>query len=221
MDNLKLHPYNLQAYQMLSQLLDEDVIYADETALALVERGLKLFPYEPALWRVAGEIHQKLGDTEYAKNVYKRGLTVDTLDKELLSRLDALYGKSKDKPAILAQARRLQRYQEKADKFEKMSEFYQHRLRSDVENYIKEFPEDTNGPILLARILSLSGNDIKSKEVLDRLLQEHPDDLWANIALSTLYRKAEDVKNAKRCLLDALFYYPQNSAATARLKALG
>ena len=37
----------------------------------------------------------------------------------------------------------------------------------------------------------------------------------------TLYRKAEDVKNAKRCLLDALFYYPQNSAATARLKALG
>ena len=220
-DNLKLHPYNLQAYQMLSQLLDEDVIYADETALALVERGLKLFPYEPTLWRVAGEIHQKLGDTEYAKNVYKRGLTVDTLDKELLSRLDALYGKSKDKPAILAQARRLQRYQEKADKFEKMSEFYQHRLRSDVENYIKEFPEDTNGPILLARILSLSGNDIKSKEVLDRLLQEHPDDLWANIALSTLYRKAEDVKNAKRCLLDALFYYPQNSAATARLKALG
>jgi hypothetical protein len=44
--------------------------------------------------------------------------------------------------------------------------------------------------------------------------------LWANLALSTLFYKAEDVENAKRCLENALFYYPQNSIALARMKAI-
>ena len=220
-DNLRLHPYNLQGYVMLSQLLDQDVIYADESALSLMERGLKLFQYETNLWRMAGEIYQKLGDTEYAKNTYKRGLTVDTLDRELLRRLKALYpASSTDRPAVIAQAQRLQRYQDKADKFNKMSPYYQQRLRRDIESYIKDYPDDTNGRILLARVLSLAGNDIKAKEVLESVLNEYPDDLWANLALSTLYYKAEDTEKAKQCLQDALFYYPQNALATARLEAL-
>ena len=114
----------------------------------------------------------------------------------------------------------MQRYQEKADKFDKMSPYYQHRLRAEVEQYIADYPEDTNGKILLARILSLAGNDLKAKEVLDGVLKDYPDDLWANLALSTLYYKAEDLENARRCLQDALFYYPQNALATARLQAL-
>ncbi len=220
-DNLKLHPYNLEGYEMLSALLNEDVIYADEPALALMERGLALFPYETNLWRMAGEIYQKLGDTEYAKNTYKRGLTVDSLDKELLNRLSAFYPVfSKDRPEILAQAAQLQRYSDKADKFDKMSPFYQQRLRSDVEAYIEKYPEDTNGRILLARVLSLGGNDIKAKEVLEGVLKEYPDDLWANLALSTLLYKAENIEGAKQCLQDALFYYPQNQLAKARLDAL-
>ena len=220
-DNLRLHPYNLQGYVMLSQLLDQDVIYADESALSLMERGLKLFQYETNLWRMAGEIYQKLGDTEYAKNTYKRGLTVDTLDRELLRRLKALYpASSTDRPAVIAQAQRLQRYQDKADKFNKMSPYYQQRLRRDIESYIKDYPDDTNGRILLARVLSLAGNDIKAEEVLESVLNEYPDDLWANLALSTLYYKAEDTEKAKQCLQDALFYYPQNALATARLEAL-
>ena len=221
MDNLRLHPYHLQAYEMLSQLLHEDVIYADESALALIERGLTLFPYETNLWRLAGEIYQKLGDTEYAKNTYKRGLTVDTLDKELLKRLTALYpAGTADRPEIIAQAQLLQRYQDKANKFNQMSPYYQHRLRTNIEAYIKKYPDDTNGRILLARVLSLAGNDIKAEEVLESVLKEYPDDLWANLALSTLYYKAEDVQKAKQCLQDALFYYPQNALATARLEAL-
>ena len=101
-----------------------------------------------------------------------------------------------------------------------MSPYYQHRLRAEVEQYIADSPEDTNGKILLARILSLAGNDLKAKEVLDGVLKDYPDDLWANLALSTLYYKAEDLENARRCLQDALFYYPQNALATARLQAL-
>ena len=221
MDNLRLHPYNLQGYLMLSQLLHEDVIYADESALSLMERGLTLFPYETSLWRMAGEIYQKLGNTEYAKNTYKRGLTVDTLDLELLKRLSALYPvQSADRPAVIAQAQRLQRYEDKANKFNKMSPFYQQRLRRDIENYFKDYPDDTNGPILLRRVLLLAVNDIKAEEVLESVLAKYPDDLWANLALSTLYYKAEDTTKAKQCLQDALFYYPQNELATARLKAL-
>ena len=221
MENLRLHPYNLQAYGMLSELLYEDVIYADSDALSLVERGLTLFPYETSLWRLAGEIYTKLGEIEYAKNTYKRGLTVDTLDKELLKRLEAMYPSgSLDRPAVLAQASRLQRYNAKADKFAKMSPYYQQRLRADIESYISDYPQDTNGQILLARVLSLAGNDIKSKEVLENVLKEYPEDLWANLALSTLFYKAEDVENAKRCLENALFYYPQNSIALARMKAI-
>ncbi len=221
MNNLRLHPYNLEAYIMLSQLLYEDVIYADEAALSLMERGLTLFPYETSLWRMAGEIYQKLGDTEYAKNTYKRGLTVDTLDRELLQRLSVLYpSRAADRPAVIAQAQRLQRYQDKADKFNKMSPYYQQRLRKDIESYIQDYPDDTNGRILLARVLSLAGNDIKAEEVLESVLEEYPDDLWANLALSTLYYKAEDIDKARQCLQNALFYYPKNELATARLKAL-
>ncbi len=52
------------------------------------------------------------------------------------------------------------------------------------------------------------------------MLKEYPEDLWANLAISTLYYKAEDEANAKRYLQNALFYYPQNTLATARLEAL-
>ena len=220
MENLKLHPYHLQAYMMLSQLLYEDVIYADETALKLMERGLELFPYETSLWQQAGEIYQKLDEKEYAKNTYKRGLTVDTLDKTLLNRLKSLYGAKEELPPVVAQASKLQGYREKADKFNKMSPYYQQRLRNNIEAYIEEYPEDTNGPILLARVLSLAGNDIKAKELLEKVLEQHPDDLWANLALSTLFYKAEDTHNAKKVLENALFYYPQNELALRRLKAL-
>lgn len=221
MENLRLHPYHLQAYQMLIQLLHEDVIYATSDELAMVERALRLFPYETNLWRLAGEIYLKLGETEYAKNIYKRGLTVDTLDRELLKRLRELYPSSQEeKPTILTQAARLQQYQDKANKFKKMAPVYQQRLRNDIEDYMKQYPDDTNGAILLARVLSLGGNDIKSKEVLEHVLAQYPDDLWANLALSTLFYKAEDVEDAKRALQEALFYYPGNEVANARLKAL-
>ena len=221
MENLRLHPYHLQAYELLLELLHANTIDAGPSELAMMERALELFPYETNLWRLAGEIYHKLGETEYAKNTYRRGLTVDTLDRELLRRLRALYpAKSDEKPAVIAQAARLQQYQDKADKFKKMSPVYQQRLRSDIEQYIRDYPDDTNGPILLARVLSLSGNDIKSKEVLEDVLAQYPDDLWANLALSTLFYKAEDVPNARRVLENALFYYPGNEMALSRLKVL-
>ncbi|MBR4592071.1 MAG: tetratricopeptide repeat protein, partial [Elusimicrobiaceae bacterium] len=220
MDNLRLHPFHLQAYGMLAQLLHEDVIYAGPEELAMVERGLNLFPYETGLWRLAGEIYSKLGDKEYAKNIYKRGLTVDTLDQELLTRLEKLYASTQEKPEIIEQARLLQRYQDKANRFDKMSLHYQQKLRADIEAYRAKYPHDTNGSILLARVLSLGGNDIKSKEVLEQVLRKHPDDLWANLALSTLFYKAENPAAAVRCLQNALFYYPGNELAQARLKVL-
>lgn len=219
-ENLKLHPYHLQAYGLLAQLLHGDVIYAGAEQLTMLGRGLALFPYETALWRLTGEIYNKLGETEYAKDIYKRGLTVDTLDKELLTRLENLYASQREKPEVLAQARQLQKYQEKANRFDKMSPYYQQRLRADIEAYREKYPEDTNGDILLARVLSLAGNDIKAKELLEEVLQKHPDDLWANLALSTLLYKAEKPQEAARYLQNALFYYPGNELALSRLKAL-
>lgn len=219
--NLRLHPYHLQAYQMLAQLLHDHIILAGSDELAMAERGLNLFPYETGLWRLIGETYEKLGEVQYAKNIYERGLTVDTLDPELLNRLEKLYSGQSDKPVILAQAKQLQRYHDKASRFDKMSAYYQQRLRNDIEAYRAQYPDDTNGAILLARVLSLAGNDIKSKMMLEQVLQEHPDDLWANLALSTLFYKAENTKEAIRCLQDALFYYPGNELALARLKALG
>ena len=56
--------------------------------------------------------------------------------------------------------------------------------------------------------------------MLEQVLQNHPDDLWANLALSTLFYKAEKPQEAVRCLHNALFYYPGNELALARLKAL-
>ena len=220
MDNLRLHPYHLQAYGMLAQLLRENTIYAGTDEMAMVQRGLNLFPYETGLWRLAGEIYSQLGETEYAKDVYQRGLTVDTLDKELLARLEKLYAGKREKPGILDQARQLQKYQEKTSRFNQMSPYYQQRLRNDIETYCHQYPEDTNGAILLARVLSLAGNDIKSKDVLEHVLEEHPDDLWANLALSTLLYKAENIPDAIRCLQNVLFYYPGNELALSRLKAL-
>ena len=220
MDNLRLHPYHLQAYQMLAQLLHENTLLASADELAMVERGLELFPYETGLWRLVGETYERLGETQHAKTVYQRGLAVDTLDKELLGRLDKLYAGQTEKPTVISQARLLQKYNDKAGRFDQMSPYYQQRLRSDIENYCATYPADTNGSILLARVLSLAGNDIKSKMELEQVLRDQPDNLWANLALSTLFYKAENTAEAVRCLQDALFYYPGNNLVLARLKAL-
>ena len=166
------------------------------------------------------EIYEKQGDSENAKNVYLRGLAVDTLDTDLLKRLDKLFASVDDKPALLAQARTLQNYHEKVIKFNKMAPFYQHKLRENIEAYVKQFPADTNGKILLARVLSLSGNDLKAEEVLRRVLRAHPDDVWAGLALSSLYYKAEDWAGARRALENVLFYYPDNLSARKRLEEL-
>ena len=220
MEHLRLNPYHLQAYKLLAQLLHDNTIYAMSDEMNMLERGLTLFAYEPDLWRVVGEIYEKQGDSENAKNVYLRGLAVDTLDTDLLKRLDKLFASADDKPALLAQARTLQNYHEKVIKFNKMAPFYQHKLRENIEAYVKQFPTDTNGKILLARVLSLSGNDLKAEEVLRRVLRAHPDDVWAGLALSSLYYKAEDWAGARRALENVLFYYPDNLSARKRLEEL-
>ncbi len=220
MDHLRLHPYHLEAYKLLASLLQANSIYADDDEKAMLEKGLSLFAYETSLWRQVGEIYQKQGDTEYAKNIYLRGLTVDTLDRELLARLEKLYPTVQERPALLTQARTLQGYQNKSEKFAKMSALYQHKLRENVENYVAQYPEDANGRILLARVLSLGGNDLKAEEQLRQVLRQHPDNLWANLALSSLYYQAEDEAGARRALENALFYYPDNSLALGRLEKL-
>ena len=186
----------------------------------MLEKGLSLFPYETALWLQTGEIYQKQGDNEHAKNIYLRGLSVDTLDKNLLTRLEKMYPQTQERPTILAQARTLQGYQDKVTKFAKMSTANQHKLRENIEAYVLQYPDDMNGHILLARVLSLGGNDLKSEEQLRQVLRHHPDNLWANLALSSLYYQAEDLDGARRALEDALFYYPGNEAATTRLEKL-
>ncbi len=220
MAHLRLHPYHLQAYQLLAQLLHDNLIYAQEEELKMVERGLTLFAYETDLWRTVGEIYEKQNDPENAKNIYLRGLTVDTLDGDLLARLDKLFPGKNEKPKLLAQARMLQTYQEKVTKFHKMSPFYQQKLRSDIETYIKNFPDDTNGKILFARVLSLAGNDLKAEEILQHVLVSHPDNIWAGLALSSLYYKAENWNEAQRTLENVLFYYPANTLAQKRLQEL-
>ncbi len=220
MDNLRLNPYHLQAYELLAQLLHDNLIYATDEELKMLERGVELFPYQTDLWRTVGEIYQKQGDTENAKNIYLRGLEVDTLDSDLLKRVDALFPAKSEKPALLGQARTLQGYQAKVAKFAKMAPFYQQKLRTDLETYTTQFPDDKNGTILLARVLSLSGNDLKAEEMLQRVLQSTPDNLWAGLALSSLYYKAEDWNGARRSLDNVLFYYPGNDTAQKRLQEL-
>ena len=66
----------------------------------------------------------------------------------------------------------------------------------------------------------LTGNDIKSKEILEEILLVYPDDLSANLALASLLQQAEDLESAKKYLRNALFYYPKNQTATRRLERL-
>ena len=218
-EHLALHPYHLQTYTLLATLLDENIIYCDENSLALLERGLKLFRCQTSLWLQVGELYQKQGNIEKAKDVYQRGLAVDTMSRELLNRVKKLYESSKEMP-LVTQAQQLQTYREKASKFHKMSAFYQHKLREQVEAYIAQYPDDNNGPILLARILSLAGNDLKAEEMLRRVLDAEPDNLWANLALGSLYYQAEDWDGARRAWENALFYYPENPTAQAGLERL-
>lgn len=220
MDNLRLHPYHLQAYELLGTLLHENVIYAADEEKNMLEKGLSLFAYDTNLWRLTGEIYQKQGDLERAKNTYLRGLSVDTLNRDLLTRLEKMYPAGAERPALLAQARTLQSYQERAGKFEKMSAYNQHKLRENIEAYVAQYPQDSNGKILWARVLSLGGNDLKAEGQLRQVLEKHPDNLWANLALSSLYYKAENQAGARRALENALFYYPNNATARARLEKL-
>ena len=217
---LRLDPFNLGAYETLAALAKEDIIYADADTLALLEQGLKLFRYDAGLWHAVGDIHVKRAETEYAKTVYKDALAVDTLDKSLRRRLDKLYGAEDEKPDILQQAKQLQGYYDKVQNLRGTPRAQLRRLRSQLEEYCSQYPEDANGFIVLARYFSLTGNDIKSKELLEKVLAREPDNLSANLALASLLLQAEDEAAAKKYLQNALFYYPGNPTAENRLKKL-
>ena len=219
-ETVRLDPFNLSAYEMLSELLKEDVIRADADTLALLERGVMLFPYDTGLWHNLGSIYLKRGETEYAKTIYKDALTIDTLDKSLLRSLKKLYLPKEEMPAIIAQATELQKYYDQIQNLRGTSKNELKKLRERLETYVEKYPDDTNGPILLARYFALTGNDIKSKELLEDVLEKYPDDLSANLALSSLLQRAEDTQNAKKYLQNALFYYPKNQTAARRLEKL-
>jgi len=173
------------------------------------------------LWHNLGTIYLKRGEKEYAKTIYKNALTIDTLDKSLLRSLKKLYvSEEEDFPSVIEQATVLQKYYDQIQNLQKISKADLKKLRDNLEAYIEKYPEDSNGPILLARYFSLTGNDIKSKELLEKVLEKHPDNLSANLALSALLRKAEDDRAAKKYLQNALFYYPNNQTASRRLDRL-
>ena len=217
---LRLSPFNLMGYDMLAALVQEDIIYADADTLTILERGLKLFPYDTQLWHDVGFIYLKRGEKEYAKTIYKNALETDTLDKSLLSSLKKLYDSKEELPAVLEQATQLQGYYDKVQHLRGASKNNFRKLREQLEKYIEDYPQDANGVILLARFFSLTGNDIKSKELLEQVLAVHPDNLSANLALASLLQKAEDIPDARRYLNNVLFYYPRNQIALRRLEQL-
>ncbi len=219
-ETVRLDPFNLSAYETLSELVKNDVIYAEEDTLQLLERGVKLFPHDTTLWHNLGTIYLKRGEQEYAKTIYKNALTIDTLDKSLLRSLKKLYTSEDELPEVLAQATELQKYYDQIQNLRGASKATLKTLRDNLEAYIEKYPEDTNGPILLAKYFSLTGNDIKSKELLEDVLALHPDNLSANLALSSLLHRAEDEQTAKQYLENVLFYYPNNQTAVRRLERL-
>ncbi|WP_458402507.1 O-antigen ligase family protein [Candidatus Avelusimicrobium sp.] len=219
-ETLRLDPFNLQAYETLGQLVRADVIYADDDTLGILQKGTDIFPYDTSLWHALGDIYLKRGEKEYAKTTYKKALTIDTLDKSLLRRLTKLYEKGEETPEVLSQAQELQKYYDQVNKIQGTSRSKLKKLREDLEQYIQKYPDDANGPILLARYFMLMGNDIKSKELLEEVLAKQPDNLSANLALASLLQQAEDKEAAKKYLQNALFYYPENSTATRRLERL-
>ena len=219
-ETVRLSPFNLSAYETLSELAKEDVIYADADTLALLERGVSLFPYDTNLWHNLGTIYLKRGEKEYAKTIYKQALTIDTLDKSLLRSLKKLYHADEETPEVVTQATELQNYYDQIQNLRGTNKVSLKKLRDNLEKYVENYPDDTNGFVLLARYFSLAGNDIKSKELLEEVLARHPDDLSANLALSSLLRKAEDIQAAKQYLENVLFYYPDNQTAIRRLEQL-
>lgn len=218
--NIKLNPYNLQAYDMLADLIKQNVIYANAENLKLLERGTGLFPYASSLWTALGEIYVKREEPEFAKNIYKKGLTADTLDRSLLRGLTRLYKKGEPLPSVVAQAKRIQDLHVKTANYWTQPKAVRKALRGNIEAYIKDYPDDTNGPILLAQYFNQAGNDLMSKSVLEGVLAKYPQDLSANLALSTLLYRAEQTDLAKYYLKSALFYYPGNATAQKRLAAL-
>lgn len=218
--NIKLNPYNLQAYDMLADLIKQNVIYANAENLKLLERGTGLFPYASSLWTALGEIYVKRDEPEFAKNIYKKGLTADTLDRSLLRGLTRLYKKGEPLPSVVAQAKRIQDLHVKTANYWTQPKAVRKALRGNIEAYIKDYPDDTNGPILLAQYFNQAGNDLMSKSVLEGVLAKYPQDLSANLALSTLLYRAEQTDLAKYYLKSALFYYPGNATAKKRLAAL-
>ena len=138
----------------------------------------------------------------------------------MLRSLKKLYGEEDELPTVIAQATELQGYYDQIQNLRGTSKADLKKLRENLEHYIQTYKEDTNGLILLARYFSLTGNDIKSKELLEMVLAQFPDDLSANLALASLLQRAEDTETAKKYLQNALFYYPKNQTASRRLERL-
>lgn len=216
---LLLDPYQVTAYGsfLAARAAAPEKAVPEEDML--VERAVRFFPYRSDFWELAGYIYARQDRKDKTQQLYEQGLAVNPFDENLYQAVSLLY-KEKMLPLLLMQTAALRRYHKDLNAWSTLPSANREALQKELEQYVQTYPQDMNGQILLARLLAEKQEWEQSKQTLRRVLQQQPENIWAWLALSSVFYKTNDARLAKEALQNVLFYAPENRLARERLARL-
>ncbi len=209
--SLLINPLNKTAYQGLVDIFMKDPGKNAEQALDVLNIGIKLFPYEPAFYGMAGYFALANKDEKTALSYYAAAIEKDPMQPSFYNYLKSRESKldEKGKKALFLA--------EKCREIETL-------LKSDPQKALKEsekaFAYSGNYFLkyLEAKTYFSIGNLDKAESLLlevTKLRHEFPDALYG---LASVYERKGEIKKQIRALNILLSVDPKNMRAVEKLK---
>ncbi|GAB4033455.1 MAG: hypothetical protein Fur0012_13190 [Elusimicrobiota bacterium] len=208
--SLLINPLNKTAYQGLIDLFMKDPRASYKEALSVLDTGIRMFPYEPAFYSMAGYFASMGGEEKNSLAYYALGLEKNPAEvsfyeylKKNSARLDEKGRYSLGLAEKCAEIESLMQNPEKAMEVADKAVAYK-------DNYFLKY--------LKAKIFFAKGDFRRAEELLREVLAIREDFSDAIYGLASVYEKEGDIKSQISALRLLLSYDPGNTRAASRLR---
>lgn len=209
--SLLINPLNKTAYQGLMDIFMKDPKKNARQAMDVLDVGIKLFPYEPAFYGMAGYFASANGDEKKALSYYAMAIEKDPSQPSFYSYLKAKENKldERQKRALFL-----------ADKYREIESL----IRTDPQKALKESEKAfaNNDSYFLkylkAKIYFSTGNLDKTESLLRDVIDSRPQFTDALYGLASVYERKGEIEKEIRTLKVLLSVDASNARAAEKLK---
>lgn len=208
--SILINPLNKTAYQGLMDLFMKDPAGNSKEALKILNTGIRMFPYEPAFYSMAGYFASMGGDEKTALGYYGMGLEKNPAEVSFYRYLKKNYGKLDER------GRYSVGLAEKCAEIESLMQNTQKAMEAAdkavayKDNYFLKY--------LRAKVFFAKGDFGRAEALLKEALEIREDFVDAIYGLASVYEKEGDIKSQISTLRLLLSYEPGNARASARLR---